>query len=348
MFMTEVIRVWKLARRPAGNDYAGALELEETTLPDLRDGDVLIRNALLSLDAGTRMWMGPREDSYSPPTPLGTSVIGMVLGPVVASRHPDFRPGDLVRAYGQWADLSVARPDETYVERASWRLDDLRQHLAIFGPNGWTAYLGVMEYGAAKAGQTFVVSAASGVTGALAGQIAKLAGCRVVGITGSPEKCEWITRELGFDAAVSHREEDLADALGAACPDGIDLYFDNIGGAILDAALANMALFGRVAVCGLMDNYDKDGAPVPGPYKFDQILMKRLTLVGFFSPDFYVRGPEINRKTAPWYADGRLTVPFDVTNGLENVLEAYRRLFTGQKVGKSLVQLTDVVPPGRA
>ncbi|NUS72426.1 MAG: NADP-dependent oxidoreductase [Corynebacteriales bacterium] len=339
--MGEKNRYWVLARRPVGNDYSSALELVEEELPELRDGDVLIRNAYFSLDAGTRMWMSAREDSYSPPTPLGTPVIGMVLGEVVASRHPDFRTGDLARAYGQWSDYSVSRPEETYVERVSWQLDDLRQHLAVFGPNGWTAYLGVLEYGNTKPGETFVVSAAAGVTGALAGQVAKQLGCRVIGITGSTAKGDWITKELGFDAAINYKDDKVAERLRELCPDGIDVYFDNVGGPILDASLENMALFGRIAVCGLLLNYDQEG-PIPGPYKFDQVLMKRLSITGFFSPDFYHRGPDVNRHMRPWYEAGKLKMNFAVTQGVENTLDAYRRLFTGDKVGKSLVQVAEL------
>ncbi|GAA4621767.1 NADP-dependent oxidoreductase [Actinoallomurus vinaceus] len=336
--MGEKNRYWRLTRRPIGDDYASALDLVEEETPDLVDGDVLIRNTYLSLDAGTRMWMTAREDSYSPPTPLGCPVIGMVLGEVIASRHPDFREGDLVRAYGQWSDFSVSRPDETYVERVSRRLDDVRQHLAVFGPNGWTGYLGVAEYGAAKAGDTFVVSAASGVTGALAGQVAARLGCRVIGITGSAEKAAWITEDWGFDAAVNRQDGDVAEQLRTLCPDGIDLYFDNVGGEILDAALENMALFGRVAICGLLTSYGEEG-PIPGPYKFDQVLMKRLNFTGFFSPDFYHRGPDVNRRLRPWYEAGDLRMTFDVTDGLENTLTAYSRLLSGAKIGKSLVRL---------
>ncbi len=341
--MPDLNRYWVLARRPEGNDYAAALELAEAPVPGLADGEVLVRNALLSLDAGTRMWMGPREDSYSPPTPLGSPVIGMVVGPVVASKHPDYRAGDLARAYGQWSDYSVCTPNLSYCERISWNLDDARQHLAVFGPNGWTAYLGVLEYTATKPGDTFVVSAASGVTGALAGQVAKLHGCRVVGITGSPEKCEWITRELGFDAAIDYSREDVGRALASTCPEGIDVYFDNVGGQILDDCLAHMALFGRVGICGLINNYDKVD-PIPGPYKFDQVLMKRLTIIGFFSPDFYHRGPDVDRRMRPWYEAGKLKMAFDVTEGLEHTLDAYAKLFTSAKVGKSLVQISELVP----
>lgn len=334
-------RYWLLARRPIGNDYSSALELVEEAIPQLVDGDVLIRNAYFSLDAGTRMWMTAREDSYSPPTPLNSPVIGMVLGTVVESRHPDFRAGDLARAYGQWSDYSISRPDETYVERVSWQLDDLRQHLAVFGPNGWTAYLGVVEYGKTKPGDTFVVSAASGVTGALAGQVAAQLGCKVIGITGSAQKGVWLTEELGFTATIDYKNDDVATRLRELCPEGINVYFDNVGGNILDAALENMTLFGNVAVCGLLLNYDQEGS-IPGPYKFDQVLMKRLQFTGFFSPDFYHRGPDVNRIMRPWYDAGKLKMKFDVTKGLENTLEAYEKLFTGQKVGKSLVQLAEL------
>ncbi|WP_459545520.1 NADP-dependent oxidoreductase [Nocardia sp. X0981] len=336
--MGEKNRQWVLVRRPVGNRYADAVELRTGETPELGSGDVLIRNIYLSLDAGTRMWMGPREDSYSPPTPLGSAVISTVVGSVVDSRHPDYRAGDLVRAYGQWADFSLSRPDEVYVERLSRTLDDPRQHLGVFGANGWTAYLGVLEYGEAGPGETFVVSAASGVTGALAGQIARLHGCRVVGITGSPEKCEWLTGELGFDAAIDRNAGELGPALRAACPDGVDVYFDNVGGAVLDDVLGAMNLFGRVAVCGLLTHYDRD-EPAAGPARFDQILMKRLTMRGFFSPDFYHRGPDLNRRMRSWYEEGKLRMNFDVTPGLEHTLDAYARLFTGAKVGKALVQV---------
>jgi len=334
-------RTWVLARHPDGRDFSRAVELVDAPIDTLRDGDVLIRNGLLSLDAGTRMWMNPREDAYMPPTPLGSPVIGMVVGVVEDSRHPDYRSGDLVRAYGQWSDLSVSRPDDTYVERVSWGLDDLRQHLAVFGPNGWTAYLGIAEYCQARPGETVVVSAASGVTGALAGQVAKQLGCRVIGITGSPAKCEWVTGVLGFDAAIDHRRGDVEGALRALCPEGVDVNFENVGGDILDAVLANMALFGRVGICGLIINYEHEEL-LPGPRRFDQVLMKRLRYIGFFSPDFYVRGPEVNRIMRPWYEAGALRMEFDETPGLERTLEAYTKLFTGDKVGKSLVRVGDL------
>lgn len=339
--MTDTNRVWFLARRPTEDSFADALELVERPIAALHDGDILVRNGLLSLDAGTRMWMGARQDSYSPPTPLGTPVIGMVVGEVVESRHPDYRAGDLVRAYGQWSDLSISRPDDVYVERVSRQIDDPRQYLASLGPNGWTAYLGIVEYTRTLPGETVVVSAASGVTGALAGQVAKQLGCRVIGITGSDEKCAWIKDELGFDGAINHRSADIGLALADLCPEGINVYFENVGGPILDAVLPQMALFGRVGICGLLLNYDQDDS-IPGPYKFDQILMKRLTMTGFFSPDFYHRGPSVNHVMRPWYEAGKIKMVFDETVGLENTLSAYAKLFTGSKLGKALVRVGDL------
>lgn len=341
--MTTINRYWLMAARPKGADFDGALTMREEKLRDLHDGEILIENGYLSMDAGTRMWMNAREDSYQAPTPVGSSVQGMVIGVVRASRHPDYHAGDLVRAYGQWADYSITNPNSTYVARLSWRMADLREYLAVFGPNGWTAYLGITEYGGAVPGETVVISAAAGATGVLAGQVAKAIGCRVVGIAGTDEKCSWLKDELGFDAAINYKTQNVGDALQAACPKGVDLYFDNVGGPLLDEVLVHMALFGRVAVCGLITSYDKD-EPVPGPYKFDLVLMKRLKIVGFFSPDFYIRGPELNQKMSTWYDAGQVKMRFDMVEGLEKTIDAYRKLFTGGNIGKSLVKLADIKP----
>jgi NADPH-dependent curcumin reductase CurA len=312
-------------------------------------GQVLVRNAYLSLDAGTRMWMTARRDSYDPPTPLGAVIRTQTLGTVAESRHPDFKPGQLLRFRGHWADFSLLTPgDGTYIDVVTWELDDLRQHLGALGPNGWTAAVGVQEIGEARSGDTFVVSAASGVTGALAGQIAKLVGCRVVGITGSADKAVWLEQSLGFDVAIDRRSSpDMRKALQLACPDGIDVYFENVGGPLLDAALANMAPYGRVAVCGLLLNYGEAVAPL-GPANFDQVLMKRLKIMGFFSADWHWRGPELNRTLRPWYEAGRLRMEFDVTEGLENAPQAYGRLMRGDKIGKVLVQVAPLPTPSTA
>jgi len=330
-------RIWRLEAYPKGNDFASAVRLSEQPMPAIGDGELLVKNVYLSLDAGTRMWMTAREDSYSAPTPLGSAVIGFVLARVVQSRHPGFKPGDLVRAYGQWADYSVLVPAHGDI----WVLDesvaDMRQHAGVLGPNGWTAYVGLLEYGRMQPGETVLVSAAAGATGLLAAQIAKIAGSRVIGIAGGPEKGRFLTEQIGLDASVDHRAGDVEAALRAVAPGGIDVYFDNVGGPLLDAALPNMALRGRIAVCGLVSTYGREG--VPGPARYDLVLMRRLNIAGFFSPDFYGRGEAINRLTRPWLEDGRITMPFDITDGLENVLVAYAKLFTGGNIGKVLVHL---------
>ena len=331
-------RYWALIRRPRGDAFNEALEFREEPVPVPNEGELLLRNRYLSMDAGTRMWMSPRLDSFQPPTPVGAKVEGTVIGEVTSSRHPAFRVGDLVRAYGQWADYSIARPLAAYVAALDPAEVNTKDYVGTLGANGWTAYVGVLEYGAVRAGDTFVVSSAAGCTGALAGQIAKIAGCRVIGITGSDAKCRFVREELGFDAAVNYKTQRVEDVLRELCPQGVNVYFDNVAGDILDAVLANMANFGRVALCGLIGNYGAEGA-IPGPYKFDQVLMKRLSILGFFSPDFYRREPELNPRLRAWRDAGRLKLPFEVTGGLERTVEAYATLFRGTNVGKVVVEV---------
>lgn len=331
-------RLWVLARRPVGNDYGAAFDLTQETLPALGEGQVLVRNGVLSMDTGTRMWFTDREDSYSPPIPLGDRIIGTVLGEVVESRHSDYHVGDRVRCYGSWSDYSLVTPGETYVAKLDSVNADLKEYVGIVGANGWTAYIGVIETGAVRAGDTFLVSAAAGCTGLMAGQIAKAAGCRVIGIAGSDAKCALIRSNYGFDGAINYKTANVEAELAALCPEGVNVYFDNVGGPILDAVLPNMALYGRVAVCGLITNYIATD-PVPGPYRFDQVLMKRLKIEGFFSPDFYRREAELNPILRRWAASGALKLPFDVSTGLENTISAYTKLFTGENVGKVVVEL---------
>ncbi len=331
-------RVWHLEAYPSGNDFAAAMKLRPMPMPDIADGQLLVKNLYLSLDAGTRMWMTAREDSYSAPTPLGSPVIGFVLARVVQSRHSGYKPGDLVRAYGQWADYSVLVPAHGDIWILDESVTDIRHYSGALGPNAWTAYIGLTEFGRMRPGETVLVSAAAGATGLLASQIAKIAGSCVIGIAGGREKCRFLTDDMGLSAAIDYRAEDVGAALRDVAPKGIDVYFDNVGGPLLDAVLPNMAMQGRVAVCGLVSTYGKQG--VPGPARYDLVLMQRLTIAGFFSPDFYERGNEINRLIGPWLADGRLRLPFDMTQGLENTLIAYSKLFTGGNIGKVMVDLS--------
>ncbi|MCE2841462.1 MAG: NADP-dependent oxidoreductase [Novosphingobium sp.] len=307
-------RFWRLDARPVGNAFAEALSLQTVPLAAPEAGQIVIRNRYLSMDAGTRMWMTDRTDGYQPPLPLGTPMSGLVLGEVVASNAAGFAAGDWVRAFGTWSDYSVVDPIMAGAFKVDASVADLRDHL----------------------GPAVVVSAAAGSTGLLACQIAKLLGAEAYGIAGGAEKCALLVRDYGLAGAYDYRAGGLREKL-AEIPGGIDVYFDNVGGPILEDVLANMALYGRVAVCGLVAEYT--AGERRGPANFDQVLMKRLRIEGFFSPDFMDQGEALTARLRQWVDAGQLSLPYDMTTGLENTLAAYARLFTGGNVGKVLVEL---------
>lgn len=328
-------RFWRIARRPEGTDFAAALELADAALAPLADGEIRIRNTHLSMDAGTRLWLTDREDGYQPPLPVGGPMTGLVLGEVMESRAAGFATGDLVRAFGQWADVSTVDAamsgaivlDPTVADRRAW-----------FGPlgmNGWTALWGIERTGAAKPGERVLVSAAAGATGILAVQIAKLLGCEAWGIAGGAAKCAWLRDELGIAGAVNYKAADVGAQLDAA--GGFDVYFDNVGGPLLDTVLTRMNHYGRIAVCGLLADYASGTRTAPA--QFDQVLMRRLRVEGFFSPDFMHQGPALTTRLREWHEAGDLVMPYDVTRGLDNTLSAYAKLFTGGNIGKVIVEL---------
>ena len=330
-------RYWRLNARPNDTDFEAALSLETETLEAPKAGELIIRNDWLSMDAGTRMWMSARTDGYQPPLTLGSKMTGLVVGTVLQSAHPSFTAGDRVRAFGQWADYSVVAPEASMLTRLEEDLDDPRQWVGALGLNAWTAYAGLAEVAKVREGETVLVSAAAGATGSLACQIARNLGARVIGIAGGPEKKSFLLEEIGVERAIDYKSEDVAAVL-ADVDGGIHVYFDNVGGAILDAALANMGLYGRVVICGLVSVYGQEGG-APGPAHFDQVLMKRLTVTGFFLPDFIERAAEFTPMLRRWHEEGRLNMRFDETIGLENTLEAYRRMLTGRNIGKVIVDV---------
>ncbi|MBU6266504.1 MAG: NADP-dependent oxidoreductase [Sphingomonadales bacterium] len=332
-------RFWRLDRHPQGNAFAEALSLQTAALAPLADGEVRVAAQWLSMDAGTRMWMGPRTDGYQPPLPLGQPMIGLVLGRVSESRDARFPTGALVRGFGQWAEFSTVTPDLAGLEVVDDTLPDPRQHFGALGMNAWTALVGVREVAKVQPGEWLVVSAAAGATGSLACQVGRNLGARVIGIAGGPAKCAWLRDELGVDVAIDYRGQDVAAAL-AKIEGGVHAYFDNVGGPLLDAVLPNMAHYGRVAVCGMVAAYDRD-APLPGPARFDQVLMRRLRIEGFFIPDFLHRGAEFLPQLRAWHDAGTLAMPFDETVGIDNVLTAYDRMLRGGAIGKVLVKVAD-------
>jgi NADPH-dependent curcumin reductase CurA len=328
-------RFWRIVRRPEGTDFAGALELVEAPLAPLAEGEIRIRNSHLSMDAGTRLWLTDREDGYQPPLPVGGPMTGLVLGEVIESRAAGFAPGDLVRAFGQWADISTIDAVKAGAVLLDPTVADRRAWFGPLGMNGWTALWGVERIGAAKPGEKVLVSAAAGATGILAVQIARLLGCEAWGIAGGAAKCAYLTDTLGIAGAVDYKAGDVSAQLDAA--GGFDVYFDNVGGALLDEVLTRMNHYGRVAVCGLLADYTSGTRTAP--QEFDQVLMRRLRVEGFFSPDFMHEGPALTERLRAWHEAGELQMPYDVTQGLENTLAAYARLFTGGNIGKVIVEL---------
>ncbi|MGC6471846.1 MAG: NADP-dependent oxidoreductase [Parvibaculales bacterium] len=325
---------WRLDQRPEGDNYETALSLQEAELTAPVSGEVIVRNKYISLDPGTRMWMSPREDSYMPPLPLGATMAGLGMGEVYASNHPDFAEGDLVRGFGHWAQYSTVNAEEAGLTKLDAGIDDWRQHLGALGFNALTALWGIAEIGQAKPGDKVLVSAAAGCTGLLACQIALALGCEVYGIAGGPDKCAMLENEYGVHA-LDYKAGGLADKLSQV-EGGFNIYFDNVGGEILEAALDNMALLGRIAVCGMIADYENTPTQ---PKNYDQVLMKRLLIQGFLAPDFAEHMPAMNARLLELYRSGQINSPFDETAGIENILSAYRKLFTGGNIGKTVVKL---------
>jgi NADPH-dependent curcumin reductase CurA len=328
-------RYWRLDAHPQGNDFAAALSLRESPVPAPGEGEILVRNHYLSMDAGTRMWMTGRTDGYQPPLPLGAPMTGLSIGRIAQSRHAGFPAGAMVRAFGTWSDYSCIDP----VAAGAFLLDedvaDMSEHFGVLGMNGWTALWGIERTGTAQPGETVLVSAAAGATGILACQIAGLLGCRVFGLAGGARKCGYLTDTLGIDGAIDYKGDDVAERLAAT--GGIDVYFDNVGGPLLDRVLVAMNHYGRIAICGLLADYA--GQQRTQPAQFDQVLMRRLRIEGFFSPDFMHEGERLTARLKAWLDAGQLRMPFDVTHGLANTLEAYAKLFTGGNIGKTIVEI---------
>lgn len=329
-------RRWYFNRPPSGDLEADTLVLREEPLPAPADGEMLVRTIHLSLDATNRVWLSD-WDLYMDPVRLGDPMRGFILGEVVRSRNPAFAEGTLVCGTHTWSDycLTDGAGFFPFAAPEGIGLAEAFGTLMIAGP---TAYHGLINVGRPQPGETVVVSAAAGAVGALAGQIARIQGCRVVGIAGSADKCAWLTGELGFDAAVNHRDGDLVESLRTAVPEGIDILFENVGGACLDAGLTLMRDFGRVVVCGLISSYNSSG-PVPGPYMFRNVIMRRLRVEGFVILDHFDLYPAMQAQLAQWMREGRLKSRLHVVDGLENAAAALGLLYSGGNTGKLMVRI---------
>lgn len=337
--MTESInRQYYLASRPTTLPTPGHVPFRDVPLPEPADGEAIIRNIYISLDPAIRGWMS-EVNNYIEPIAIGDPIRSSVIGRVVKTCSDLLAEGDIVMSLGGW---------ERYTRGAAaamTKLDEnsgipLSNFLSVLGPTGLTAYFGLLDVGRPKAGETVLVSAAAGAVGSVVGQIAKMQGCRVVGIAGSDEKCHWITSELGFDQAINYKTcGDYQAAIRQACPQGVDVYFDNVGGDILDAALMCLNKFARVAVCGWISTYNDPDAP--GPKNLWQLVAQSVTVQGFVVLDYQDRFSEGIEQLAGWVMAGKLKFREDIVDGLDNVLPTFLKLFDGSNSGKLIIRNSD-------
>lgn len=325
-----------LRRRPEGLLSSDDVAIEDgVALPDLADGEALLDVEWLGIDATVRTWLSKAE-GYLPAVEIGETVRASGIGRVVATRCETFPLGDLVYGLPGWQRYGVVRDDPLATHLGSEV--DAPAMLSVYGATGLTAYVGIVDIAAAKKGDTVVVSAAAGATGSLAAQIAKIKGCRVVGICGSDDKARWLTDDLGLDGAINHRTEDVHARLKVLCPDRVDVYFDNVGGPILDAVLDRLAMHARVVLCGAIAIYNEHGRP-PGPSNYFQLINRRARMEGFLSLDYWDRFPEVAATLGGWMAEGKLQYRTEVYEGLESAVEALNALFTGANTGKTIIKL---------
>jgi len=335
--MTERNRRLLLRERPTGRIGPDTFELREEAVPELSDGEALVRVDWISLDPTNRMWINDTP-SYLPPVGIGEVMRAGGLGQVVASKNPNYPVGQTVQGLLGWQEYAVVSATSMV------NLVDVAEgispsaYLGALGMTGLTAWIGIRDIGKPQPGQTVVVSAAAGAVGSVAGQLAKVSGARVVGIAGGPEKCALLTGQLGFDAAVDHRADDWAAQLAAATPDGIDVDFENVGGDLMDAIFARLNIGARVALCGLISGYNASDPP-PGPRAFGNLLIQRATLQGFIVLDHFGRAPEAMGEIAGLIAEAKLKPLETVVEGFERLPTAINMLFDGKNVGKLVVKV---------
>jgi len=330
---TTANRQIRLKKRPVGMPTPDDFETVSVPFPELRDGDVLRKTIYLSLDPYMRGRMSDAP-SYAKSVDIGGVMVGHTVSRVLQSRHPDYRAGDLVAGYDGWQEGALS--NGTGLRKLDGSLPATTA-LGVLGMPGLTAFVGLLDIGQPKRGETVVVSAASGAVGSVVGQLAKIAGCRAVGVAGSAEKCRYVVDELGFDACVNYKTDDLVTALRSACPQGIDVYFENVGGAVFAAVLRMLNTFARIPLCGLIADYNATqfkGIPTLLP-----LLVARATLRGFIISDHTDRFPAFLKDVQPLVRDGRVKYREDIVDGLEAAPSALIGLFEGRNFGKMIVRV---------
>lgn len=337
-------RQWRLLERPTGMVGTRHFGYREEPAPSPKDGDVLVRTLYVSFDPAMRAFLHDRP-SYVPPQPVGEVMRAGAIGQVVESRSQACVPGELVMGSFGWQDYATANGAQLLKLSPGRPPTD---YMSALGGTGLTAYFGLLEVGRPRPGDTVVISGAAGATGSSAVQISKIVGCRTIAIAGGPDKCRWVVGELGADAAIDYKSEDVSARLAALCPDGIHVYFDNVGGSILEACLGRMAVHGCIAVCGMISTYN-DATPTPGPSNLFELVSRRVRMEGFLILDYVPRFAEGRRALEAWMDAGKLKSHVDVQDGFENIPKTFMRIFSGANVGKQTLKIADppLPVPGR-
>ncbi|MFT7220350.1 MAG: NADPH-dependent curcumin reductase CurA [Candidatus Azotimanducaceae bacterium] len=335
---------WRLRARPDGMVKETDFEYVEEAVPELADREFLIRNLYFAFEPAMRGWLNDVK-SYVPPVQIGEVMRAGTVGQVVESNHPGYQPGDYIQGQLGWQEYAINSGEPGLMGGVAKVPDGVPPYLVLsaLGGTGLTAYFGLLEVGQPKEGDVVVVSGAAGATGSVAGQIARIKGAsKVVGIAGGAEKCQWLTEELGFDAAIDYKSENVLQRLREECPEGINIFFDNVGGDILDDALLNMAQNGRVVLCGGISQYNETDLP-SGPKNYMQLVIKRCRMEGFIVIDYLHRAGEGIKDLSAWIASGELKHAEDIQEGIENTPKTFLRLFEGKNRGKQLLKIAE--PP---
>ncbi|WP_273446993.1 NADP-dependent oxidoreductase [Neolewinella agarilytica] len=327
-----------LAKRPVGMPDADTWTLTTTEVPELKEGEVLIQNHYVSLDPAMRGWMNDAR-SYIPPVELGEVMRAGTVGIVVkASNHPKYKVGDVLTGWGGVQQYTITNGEGYYP--VDTNLAPMPMYIGTLGMPGMTAYFGILEVGKIKEGDVVLVSGAAGAVGSVVGQIAKIKGCKVVGIAGGADKCKYVTEELGFDACIDYKNGDVADGIKEHCPKGLDVYFDNVGGEILDAALGRLRMKARIVICGAISQYNNK-ENVKGPSNYLSLLVNRATMQGMVVMDYAPKYREAAQQMGMWMMEGKLKSREDIYEGIENFHDTFQRLFTGEKKGKLVLKVIE-------
>ena len=322
-----------LAKRPKGLPDESTWHLEELPVPDIKDGEALIEVEYISLDPAMRGWIRDAK-SYLPPVPIGDPMRAAIVGKVIKSKNPEMKLGDYYTGFHSAQLYLVTNGNGLF--KIEPNVAPLTTYLSVLGMPGITAYFGLLRIGKPKAGETVLVSGAAGAVGSIVGQIAKIKGCHVVGIAGGTKKCDYIVNELGFDGAIDYKNEDIQERLDALCPKGIDVYYDNVGGNILNIALTRLKRNARIVICGAISQYNKKPK---GPDNYYMILAARARMEGFVVIDYFDESATARRDMGQWMMEGKLRSNEYIVEGIENFHEAFLRLFSGKKLGKLVLKV---------